>query len=975
MAIRNIIVELRNTTGSTITMGTLSISPASSEIIWDTTNYSAGATDNFEQVLSDIATFNEAIGNGDLVMEVDNIDQSSTNAWAQFYELNIAFTDERLKDEFSILRQEGESTLGLDIEANSDANINGNNIINVGLVDGVDVSDHSARHENGGADPLDGYNIDLVYSPTNYSDPVNDLIGEHIARIDSALAGAIGTGDVNGPGSATDEALVRFDGITGKLIQNSNATLTDAGALSLTLGLSTGADIDVGGNSITNVNLVDGVDVSGHAARHENGGADEISVTGLSGLLADPQTPTTHATTHTSGGADEIDGDQLDIDWNPTNYTPTTSPTEVTSLDHLTAHLAGIDTILGTVVTDHGGLTGLSDDDHMQYLLVDGTRAMSDSLNMGGNNIVSVGLVDGVNVSTHASRHENGGADEIDVTGLSGVLAQPQTPDTHASTHISLGSDEIDGDQLDIDWNPTNYTPTTSPTEVTSLDHLTAHLAGIDAGLGTIITDHGNLSGLGDDDHTQYLLVDGTRAMSGSLDMGTNNITNVGLVDGVDVSAHASRHENGGADEISVAGLSGLLADPQTPTTHASTHETGGSDAIDGYNVDLVYTPSNYIDPVNDIIGEHIARIDAALATAGSGDVIGPVSSTDNAIARFDGVTGKIIQNSGVTIDDSGNMNLGAGNITTTGTVDGVDVSAHASRHENGGADEINVGGLSGLLADPQTPTTHAASHISGGGDEIDGDQIDIDFTPSNYTPTTAPAEATSLDHLTAHLAGIDNAITGGGVTAPTNPDEDGYVAIASGGDLTYLRGDAEGEVLTWDDTGETWESRAPKRVITVEFVLAENVSNFQQYFMTWRGTGTDSSNGKRSGASSGIQNGNGCSPYQVPFDATITGAVLTLKGAGVQNGSVTYPVTFQTDLFEQDFTTDTKIGDIDFSISNSFTVGTWSPGNTNFKGTTTLDIDVDTGDMLGLKFINGTGASLVGQLRNAFVTLILEER
>lgn len=36
-------------------------------------------------------------------------------------------------------------------------------------------------------------------------------------------------------------------------------------------------------------------------------------------------------------------------------------------------------------------------------------------------------------------------------------------------------------------------------------------------------------------------------------------------------------------------------------------------------------------------------------------DVEGPASSTDNAIARFDGTTGKLLQNSTVTIDDSGN--------------------------------------------------------------------------------------------------------------------------------------------------------------------------------------------------------------------------------------------------------------------------------------------------------------------------------
>lgn len=77
--------------------------------------------------------------------------------------------------------------------------------------------------------------------------------------------------------------------------------------------------------------------------------------------------------------------------------------------------------------------------------------------------------------------------------------------------------------------------------------------------------DHGALAGLFHDDHPQYLLADGTRAMAGDFDVGTNNIVNVGTVDGVDVSMHAPRHENGGADEISIAGLSGLTADPQLP--------------------------------------------------------------------------------------------------------------------------------------------------------------------------------------------------------------------------------------------------------------------------------------------------------------------------------------------------------------------------------------------------------------------------
>ena len=40
-------------------------------------------------------------------------------------------------------------------------------------------------------------------------------------------------GDVTGPGSSTDDALAKFDSTTGKIIQNSTATLTDAGLLTV----------------------------------------------------------------------------------------------------------------------------------------------------------------------------------------------------------------------------------------------------------------------------------------------------------------------------------------------------------------------------------------------------------------------------------------------------------------------------------------------------------------------------------------------------------------------------------------------------------------------------------------------------------------------------------------------------------------------------------------------------------------------
>lgn len=49
------------------------------------------------------------------------------------------------------------------------------------------------------------------------------------------------------------------------------------------------------------------------------------------------------------------------------------------------------------------------------------------------------------------------------------------------------------------------------------------------------VTDHGLLLGLGDDDHTQYLLADGTRTLAGNLAV-ASGIT----IDGIDLSAHAA---------------------------------------------------------------------------------------------------------------------------------------------------------------------------------------------------------------------------------------------------------------------------------------------------------------------------------------------------------------------------------------------------------------------------------------------------
>ncbi len=68
-----------------------------------------------------------------------------------------------------------------------------------------------------------------------------------------ALETALEAGDaarVVGPASATDEAIARFDGTTGKLIQNSSVTITDAGVMSGTTQLNVD-NLRLDGNTVS----------------------------------------------------------------------------------------------------------------------------------------------------------------------------------------------------------------------------------------------------------------------------------------------------------------------------------------------------------------------------------------------------------------------------------------------------------------------------------------------------------------------------------------------------------------------------------------------------------------------------------------------------------------------------------------------------------------------------------------------------
>lgn len=112
------------------------------------------------------------------------------------------------------------------------------------------------------------------------------------------------------------------------------------------------------------------------------------------------------------------------------------------------------------------------------------------------------------------------------------------------------------------------------------------------------------------------------------------------------LAAHASTHQNGGADEISVAGLSGELADDQPPKTHATAHQSGGGDAI---KLDDLGAPDNNTD-LNVSISAHglcpILPNNAAVFFNGVGGYTTPSASDsaaihDNVAAEISAVTEK----------------------------------------------------------------------------------------------------------------------------------------------------------------------------------------------------------------------------------------------------------------------------------------------------------------------------------------------
>lgn len=89
--------------------------------------------------------------------------------------------------------------------------------------------------------------------------------------------------------------------------------------------------------------------------------------------------------------------------------------------------------------------------------------------------------------------------------------------------------------------------------------------------------------------------------------------------------------------------------------------------------------------------------------------------------------------------------------------------NAHAASHQDGGADEINVAGLSGLLATPQTPAAHAHDGVDITTGLVAPARLGINhdvslFLKGDQTWATPPAGKVELARQTADQSTTSNA-------------------------------------------------------------------------------------------------------------------------------------------------------------------------------------------------------------------------
>lgn len=212
---------------------------------------------------------------------------------------------------------------------------------------------------------------------------------------------------------------------------------------------------------------------------------------------------------------------------------------------------------------------------------------------------------------------------------------------------------------------------------------------------------------------------------------------------------------------------------------------------------------------------------------AGSGDVDGPASATDNAVARFDSTTGKLLQNSAVTIADTN------GTITTPGDLVFQERADHASTPAAGSGYLWVRNDIPSSLIFTDDAGTDTELGAAGGGGINDGDTLSTGLTFPNtglhildtnasHDLIIAPGSDLAADRTLTVTTGDSNrtltmsgdaTISGtnsGDVSLSGTPD---YITISG---QTITRGPVD---LTTDVTGELPDANVSNTLTASKFV------------------------------------------------------------------------------------------------------------------------------------------------------------
>lgn len=207
---------------------------------------------------------------------------------------------------------------------------------------------------------------------------------------------------------------------------------------------------------------------------------------------------------------------------------------------------------------------------------------------------------------------------------------------------------------------------------------------------------------------------------------------------------------DGTVDDVDIGNLASLPFVTLGPTPNLTNEQV----LTAGTGIDLDVSTSNKV----------------VISTTGSGGVTGPASATINAISRFGDTAGKVIKNTGVLVNDEGDVTgvkdlTVTGDISLGGTIDGADV---------------------GQMSTAPVLTASSADGFSGAKVFTPGHGIDTDETDSALTVSTTLRDDSS--YLLAYW----------GSEPPGQ-----YQRVLKAGKNTDIQDGGQGSTLTISSTGD----------------------------------------------------------------------------------------------------------------------------------------------------------------------------